>query len=245
MVLIFVIGLMIVKNQSPIGSAGLAQINPGVLNKVLYNPKIINVKKVTWAGHLFETGVLSTRQYKIDGNKGVQVTNSGFYAPSWAMPRSRLLDVNPNQKVKVTISGIFEGELESQNPKCTGSCMTTPSYHFSEFSIYLIDEDGNARGVSGMGTRDNVTGGNKRNQYKFTELTVENTGKEIIITNSSGLKLVYSKDLKYVTSDGHTELHRGADYGQINPNQNWNLRINCHVNGEGYCKLDIKDIKVD
>ncbi len=47
-----------------------------------YRKKVINVQKVTWAGHLFERGVLSTNQYKTTGNKDIKFTNSGFMLPA-------------------------------------------------------------------------------------------------------------------------------------------------------------------
>ncbi|MBI3535306.1 MAG: hypothetical protein HY072_07455, partial [Deltaproteobacteria bacterium] len=116
--------------------------------------RVVNIKKLTWAGHEFETGVLSTGQYKTDGNKDVKFTESGFYAPSYALPRSKLMDVNLNEKVKVKIAGTFEGQMDSPNTDCTGFCMTKEKYHFSEFGIYLIDESGNRQGIGGVGTRE-------------------------------------------------------------------------------------------
>ena len=224
------------------GEEQVAQITKW--GRLFYGQKLINVQKVTWGGRVFERSVLSTRQYKTDGNKDIKFTDSGFYAPSYSMPRSKLLDINMNKKVKVKISGVLEGEMKSSNEHCTGRCITTERYNFSEFSIYLRDENGNSQGMRNLGTRDNVTRGNTRSKYKFTELTVENTGEEIIVTDSSGFKISYSPDFKYITSHGQTEENHGGNYGKLNPNQKWFLVINCHVNGEGYCKLDVKDIQV-
>lgn len=207
--------------------------------------KQVNVAQVTWAGHKFERSILSTGQYKTDGNKDIKFTKSGFYAPSYAMPRSKLLDVDLNQKIKIKVLGIFEGGMESSNEGCTGGCITTERYHFSEFGIYLIDENGHRQGMRVLGTRHNISGGNTRNKYMFTELALENTGKEIILTDSSGFKITYSADLKYVS--GHNNImeeNRGGDYGRLNKNQKWFLGINCHVNGVGYCQLDIKEIQI-
>ncbi|MEK7174899.1 MAG: hypothetical protein AAB722_00990 [Patescibacteria group bacterium] len=226
------------------GNLALAQISKFKLERLLYRSKIINIEQRKWAERLFEAGILSTRQYKTDGNKDIKFTENGFYAPSWSMPRSKLIDVDLNQKTKVKISGTFEGEMRSSNDHCTGRCITTEKYRFSEFSIYLMDENGNSRGLRNLGTRDNVVRGNTRGKYKFTELTVENTGSEIVVTDSSGFKISYSLDFKYVTSHGQKEENKGGNYGKPNPNQKWFLVVNCHVNGEGYCKLNIKDIQV-
>ena len=216
-----------------------------IMNQIFWGkPEVVNVQQFTWAGHNFETGVLSTSQYKTDGNKDVEFTDNGFYAPSYSLPRSKLLDVNMNQKIKVRISGTFEGKMESPNTDCTGYCITTEKYHFSEFGIYMIDESGNRQGMRVLGTRHNIIQGNTRNEYNFTELTVEKTGEEIIVTDSTGFKISYSKDFNYVTTDAGKELNRGGDYGKLNQDQKWFLGINCHVNGEGNCRLNITEIQV-
>lgn len=208
-------------------------------------PEVVNVQQVTWAGHAFETGVLSTSQYKTDGNKDVKFTDTGFYAPSYSLPRSRLLDVNLNQKAKVKITADFEGEIKSMNEGCTGYCITTERYHFSEFGVYMIDESGNRQGMRVLGTRHNIIQGNNKDKYNFTELTVENTGSEIIVTDSTGYKISYSRDFNYVATEAGREENRGKyTYGLLNQDQKWFLGINCHVNGEGYCKLEVKEIQV-
>ena len=210
------------------------------------NAKIINKRSVTWGGHTFEVGMLQTGQYKTSGNTAIRFTDTGWYAPSYAMPRSTLLDVNLNQKNKVQVVGTFDGKMESSNEGCTGQCITTERYHFSEFAIYLIDEDGHRQGMRVLGTRHNVVQGNTRKTYAFTELTVENTGKEIVVTDSTGFAISYSPDFKYVsTTDSAREENKGGNYGTLNPKQKWRLVINCHVNGEGYCKLDIKKVIAD
>ncbi|TSC83254.1 MAG: hypothetical protein G01um101419_84 [Parcubacteria group bacterium Gr01-1014_19] len=243
LILLSGIGFVVSLTSNDSKDISLAQINK--YDWLLgYRKKLINVKQKKWVGHLFETAILSTNQYKTDGNKDIKFTDSGFYAPSYAMPRSKLLDVNLNQKIKLSIAGTFEGETRSSNDSCTGHCITTEQYNFSEFGIYVIDESGNRQGVRVLGTRDNIIRGNTRNQYKFTSLTVENTGKEIIITDSSGFALAYSPDFRYVTANSKTEENRGGAYGKLNKNGKWFLGINCHVNTVGYCKLDIKDIKI-
>jgi len=204
-----------------------------------------NLHKANWVGHEFEVAYLDTLQYKTTGNKEIKFSDNGWYAPSYSMPRSKLLDVNLNQKIKVKIKANFEGELKSQDPSCTGFCMTTERYHFSEFSIYMADESDNKQSMKGFSTRGNIILGNIRNEYKFSELIVENTGEEIIITDNTGFKLSYSKDFNYVTTEAGKELNKGGDYGKLNSNQKWMLVINCHVNGEGYCKLEIKEIVVE
>ena len=218
-----------------------------IMNQIFgENPKVVNVHQYTWAGHTFETGVLSTSQYKTDGNEDVKFTDNGFYAPSYSLPRSRLLDASMNQKIKVNIAGTFEGKMESPNTDCKGSCMTTEIYHFSEFGIYMIDESGNRQGMRVLGTRHNIIQGNIRSEYNFTELMVENTGDEIIVTDSTGFEIRYSMDFNYVTTKGiGKEENKGRfTYGLLNPNQKWFLGINCHVNGEGYCRLNITEIQV-
>lgn len=206
--------------------------------------KEVNIKQVTWAGHKFERGILSTGQYKTDGNKDVKFTNSGFSAPSYSLPRSKLLDVDLNQKIKINVLGTFEGGMESPNEGCTGGCITTERYHFSEFGIYIIDESGNRQGMRVLGTRENIVRGNSRSKYLFTELTIENTGSEIVVSDSSGFKLAYSPDFKYVTSGNSTEENNGTgNYNKLDIKKKWFLGINCHVNGVGYCKLDIKEIQ--
>ena len=203
-----------------------------------------SLHKTNLAGHEFELAYLNTQQYKTTGNKDIAFTKSGWYAPSYSMPRSKLLDVNLNQKIKLKITADFEGEMKSSNVDCTEYCITTERYHFSEFGIYIIDEDGNRQGIRVLGTRHNIAQGNSREKYKFTQLIVENTGEEIVITDSTGYTLAYSKDFKYITTEAGKELNRGGDYGKLNPDQKLMLGINCHVNGEGYCKLTIKEIQI-
>jgi len=216
--------------------------------------KIVDKKEVSWAGHKFEIGKLSTTQYQITGNSSIQFTNNGWYAPSFSMPRSRLLDVNLNEKVKVKVIADFEGHLKNMdtvNKDCGDNinwygakCKTTEEYQFSEFAIYIIDEDGDKQGIRVLGTRQNIEQGNTREKYKFSEFTIENTGEEIKFVDSTGFKFSYSKDLKYITTEGGTEENKGGVYGTVNLDQKWMLGINCHVNGEGDCKLEIKNIQV-
>jgi len=203
-----------------------------------------NLHKTNLAGHEFELAYLNTQQYKTTGNKDISFTKSGWYAPSYSMPRSKLLDVDLSQKVKLKITADFEGEMKSTNEDCTGYCITTEKYHFSEFAIYIIDGDGDRVGMRVLGTRHNIIQGNKQDKYKFTELVVENTGEEIVITDSTGYTLSYSKDFEYVTTEAGKELNRDGNYGKLNPDQRLMLGINCHVNGEGYCKLQIKEIQI-
>lgn len=222
-----------------------------ITNQILggNSKSIQNLHQVTWAGHEFEVAYLDTSQYQTTGNKDIKFTDSGWYAPSYSLPRSRLLDANLNQKAKVRITADFEGEMKSTNEGCTGYCITTERYHFSEFGIYMIDESGNRQGMRVLGTRHNIVQGNNKDKYKFTELTVENNGDEIIVTDSTGFEIRYSRDFYYVTTkDGGKEKNQGrftySPSGTLNTNQKWFLGINCHVNGEGYCKLDVKEIQV-
>lgn len=217
--------------------------------------KNANIHQKEIAGHPFELAYLDTTQYQTTGNKDIKFSDNGWYAPSYSMPRSKLLDVNLNQKIKLKVIGNFEGYLENMstvNKDCGeninwygAKCLTTEAYHFSEFATYLIDEDGNKRALRILGTRQNIIRGNSRERYNFSDLTVENIGEEIVITDNTGFKISYSKDFKYVTTDGGREENRGSNYGELNLNQKWMLGINCHVNGEGYCKLEIKDIQTN
>lgn len=221
-------------------------ISAGLKHLAGKNAQTINKRTLVWGGHPFEAGILKTRQYKTSGNSAIQFTDTGWYAPSYAMPRSKLLDVNLNQKNKVRIVGTFEGKMENPNTDCIGRCITTERYHFSEFGIYLIDEDGHRQGMRVLGTRHNTAQGNTRKTYKFTGLTVENTGEDIVVTDSTGYVLSYSADLKYVSGhEGKREENKGGNYGTLDKKQRWFLGINCHVNGEGYCKLDIKNVIAD
>jgi hypothetical protein len=178
----------------------------------------------------------------------VEFTNDGFRAGSYAMPRTRLLDVNLNQKIKVKIKADFEGGLDdsiaNSNEGCEGWCITTEQYHFSELGIYAIDEDGNKQGLRMFGTRRSIAEGNSSKDFAFTELTIENTGDEIIVTDNTGHKVLLTADLNYATGAGGEKIYVGADYGEMNQDQNWFLGINSHANGEGYTKLKIKEIQV-
>lgn len=227
-------------------------LTPGVIVNHLTGGKLNsmgNLHKVIWAGHEFEVAYLNTVQYQITGNKDIQFTESGWYAPSYSLPRSKLLDVNLNQKVKLKITADFEGEMKSTNEGCTGGCLTTEKYHFSEFGLYMIDEDGNRMGMRVLGTRHNIAQGNDKTSFKFTGLTVENKENEIILADSTGFEIRYSPDFYYVTTkDGGKEENKGrftySPSGTLNNNQKWMLGINCHVNGEGHCKLEIKEIQI-
>ena len=209
-----------------------AQIPVTKWQRSLYRYKLKDVKKVIWAGHSFERAILDTNEYRTSGNRSIKFTESGFYAPSYALPRSKILDINMNEKVKVTIRGTLEGELKNLS-----------RFNFSEFAIYLTDENGNAKGLRQLGSKHNAQSPNAP-KFKFSGFTVENTGTEIVITDSNDFSLTYSKDFKYVTDRGYKEKNYGGNYGELDPKQKWFLQINCHVNGEGFCRLDLKDIKV-
>ena len=205
--------------------------------------KATSTSQVTWAGHLFEIARLSTLQYDTSGNKDIKFTENGFAAPSFSLPRSKLLDVNMNQKIKIKVIGNFEGQLENMdtvNKDCNekinwhgAKCLTTEEYHFSEICIYLVDSKETKYGVRCLGTRDSITRGNIREHFNFDWFTLENTGQGIIFNDSSGFKL----DL---TNDTQTE-HKLTD---LDKNDEWRLRINSHVNGIGYSKLEISEIQI-
>lgn len=217
-----------------------------IISGIFRRPRVENSHEVTWAGHVFKVGQLRTSQYKSDG--AVEFTSDGFKAGSYSMPRTTLLDINLNQKTKIKIKADFEGRLDdsmaNSNEDCLGWCITSERYHFSEFAIYAIDEDGNKQGLRALGTRHNIVRGNSRKDFAFTELTIENTGERIIVTDNTGFKVSYTKDLNYLIDEGGKDIYIGADYGEMNQNQKWFLGINSHVNGEGYTKLKIKEIQI-
>lgn len=202
--------------------------------------------KVNWAGHEFEVAYLDNYQYKHSGNRNIKFIENGWYAPSYSLPRSKLLDVNLNQKIKIKIKADFEGEMKSTNENCINNCILTGDYQFIESGIYMIDESGNKQGMRLLGTRENIVQGNIRDKYHFTELTIENTGDEIIVTDDTGFKISYSRDFKSVSTGSGKEQNTGGGYYKtLNPNQKWVLGINCHVNAEGYCKLKVNEIIVE
>ncbi|MBI3412745.1 MAG: hypothetical protein HY051_01525 [Candidatus Aenigmarchaeota archaeon] len=200
-------------------------------------------KEVTWAGHPFEIGKLSTLQYPTSGNAGIQFTDKGFYASSYSLPRSKLLDVDMNQKIKIKVTGNFEGQLYNMSTVNAGcgeninyygaKCLTTEAYHFSEICIYLVDSRGTKYGIRCLGTRHNIMQGNTREHFKFDWFIVENTGKGIIFEDSSGVKL----DLTNDTKTAHSIL-------SLDKTDTWRLRINSHVNGEGWSRLEINEIEI-
>lgn len=194
-----------------------------------------NLHKVTWAGHNFEVGQLRSADYKSDGM--VEWTDNGFIAHDYSMPRSKLLDVNMNQKIKIKVIGNFEGELKSPVPSCASeSCFFESSYPFSEFAIYFVDSRDTYEikyGIALLGTNDRIAAGNVRNKFKFDWFSVENTGREIIFADSSGRKIV--------TDENSPTEHK---LSSLNQDDEWRLRINSHVNGKGYSKLAISEIQI-
>lgn len=195
-----------------------------------------NLHQVIWAGHNFEVAKLNSPYYKSDGV--VEWTSNGFIAHDYSMPRSKILDVNMNQKIKIKVIGNFEGKLESDVPDCTSEdCLFENSYPFAEFAIYFVDSRDSYEikyGIALIGTRDRIAIGHARSEFKFDWFTVENTGKEIIFEDSSGRKLVLDE-----SSQTHQQLN------VLNPKDEWSLRINSHVNGKGYTKLEIKEIQTN
>ena len=197
--------------------------------------RLENVHKVIWAGHNFEVAQLRSVDYKSDGI--VQWTANGFTAQDHSMPRTKLLDINMNQNIKVKVIATMEGRLDSEVPTCTSdSCTTEFDYPFSEFAIYLVDSrdtDKTKYGVALIGTEDSIAVGNVRDQFKVDWFSVEKTGNKIIFEDSSGRKII--------SDDNSPTDHKLSD---LNQNDQWRLRINSHVNGEGYTKLEIKEIQV-
>ncbi|MBI4010049.1 MAG: hypothetical protein HY361_02545 [Candidatus Aenigmarchaeota archaeon] len=230
-----------------IGAALILSSQPQNTAKEIFNviPTVIQAetKEVTWAGHPFEIGKLSTFQYPTSGNAGIQFTDKGFYAPSYSLPRSKLLDVNMNQKIKVKVTGNFEGQLYNMSTVNAGcgkninyygaKCLTTEAYHFSEICIYLVDSKETKYGIRCLGTRHNLIQGNIREHFKFDWFTVENTGKGVIVEDSSGIKLDFIDDM--------TTEH---SISSLDKNDKWRLRINSHVNGEGWSRVEINDIEI-
>ena len=77
-----------------------AQIPVTKWQRSLYRYKLKDVKKVIWAGHSFERAILDTNEYRTSGNRSIKFTESGFYAPSYALPRS-----------KISVDSIFQNLL--------------------------------------------------------------------------------------------------------------------------------------
>lgn len=194
-----------------------------------------NLHQVTWAGHEFEVAKLKSPYYKSDGT--VEWIDNGFIAHDFSMPRSKLLDVNMNQKRKIKVIANMEGRLDSNVPDCASeACLNEHEYPFSEFAIYFVDSRDDYEikyGIALLGTRDRIATGHTRDEFKFGWFTVENTGKEIIFEDSSGRKFVFDENTP-------TE-HKLSD---LNQSDEWRLRINSHVNGMGYTKLEISEIQV-
>lgn len=206
-----------------------------ILNRIirLSPDRMTDIQKTTWAGHSFETADLRSIQYRSGGP--IEWTGNGFVAGGSTMPRTKLLDVDFNQKIKVIIIANMEGELNSDNSHCKiPSCIIDSEYNFVELPVYLMDNDETKYGLRVLGTRHNIIQGNTRNKFKFTWFSVENTGKSIIFEDSGGTRL--TSDEIIVSSSKPSDL---------NPNDPWRLRINADVNGDGYAKLEIKEIRVN
>lgn len=195
-----------------------------------------NLHKVSWAGHNFEVAKLRSPYYKSDGM--IEWIDNGFIAHDYSMPRSKMLDVNMNQKIKIKVIGNFEGKLESDVPDCASeNCLSEHDYPFAEFAIYFVDSRDSYEikyGIALIGTRDRITAGHARSEFKFDWFSVENTGKEIIFEDNLGRKLVFDKNTP--------SEHKLSD---LNQDDEWKLRINSHVNGIGYTKLTISEVEID
>ncbi len=194
-----------------------------------------NLHQVNWVGHSFEVAKLRSPYYKSDGM--VEWIDNGFIAHDFSMPRSKLLNVNMNQKIKIKVIANMEGKLESDVPYCKdSSCLNEHEYPFAEFATYFVDSrDGYEikYGIALFGTRDRIATGHTRNEFKFDWFSIENTGKEIIFEDSSGRRFVLDEN-----SPTRQKL------SILNKDDEWRLRINSHVNGKGYTKLEIKEIQV-
>lgn len=194
-----------------------------------------NLHQATWGGYNFEVAQLRSQDYKSDGM--VEWTDNGFLAHDYSMPRSKLLDVNMNQKIKIKVIANMEGRLDSVVPDCKDdACRNENEYPFAEFAIYFVDSRDTYEikyGIALLGTSDRIGAGHTRDEFKFSWFTVENTGKEIIFEDSSGRKII--------TDENSPTEHK---LSELQPNDEWNLRINSHVNGKGYTKLEIKDIQI-
>lgn len=195
-----------------------------------------NLHQVTWAGHNFEVAKLKSPYYKSDGI--VEWIDNGFLAHDYSMPRSKILDVNMNQKIKIKVIANMEGKLDSVVPDCKDdACFNEHEYPFAEFAIYFVDSRDDYEikyGIALFGTRDRISTGHTRNQFKSEWFAVENTGKEIIFEDSSGRR--------FVLDENSPTEHK---LSILNKDDEWRLRINSHVNGMGYTKLEIKEIQIN
>lgn len=195
-----------------------------------------NLHQVSWAGHKFEVAKLKSPYYKSDGM--IEWTDNGFIAHDYSMPRSKMLDVNMNQKIKIKVIGNFEGKLESDVPDCTSEdCLNEHSYPFAEFATYFVDSRDSYEikyGIALIGTRDRIAAGHARNTFKLEWFTVENTGKEIVFEDNLGRKII--------TDENSPTEHK---LSELNRDDEWRLRINSHVNGKGFTKMEIKEIQIN
>lgn len=211
------------------GSSDIKQIWGNISNKSE------NIRQVRWAEHDFEIAQLQSSYYKSDGK--VEWTENGFLAHDYSMPRSKILDVNMNQKRKIKVIANMEGKLESDVPDCKDdACLNEHEYPFAEFAIYFVDSRDDYEikyGIALFGTRDRINTGHARDEFKFDWFSVENTGKEIIFEDSSGRKFILDENSP--TRQKLSVLNQGDE---------WRLKINSHVNGKGYTKLEISEIQI-
>ena len=184
----------------------------------------------TWAGH----------EFKVIKYNDVEFTNDGYMVGSNSHAKSKLIDVNVNRKIKIRVIADIEGKLESgeENKNCvTPECIRGHSYNFAEFAIYFADQSRifeNRYGIATLGTRHRIVAGNDRDEFNFTEFTIENTGDSIIFSDNSG---------ETFTLDKNTQTEHSLE--KLNKDETWNLHINSHVNGEGFTRIKIKDIVVE
>ena len=200
-------------------------------NKIYFDDIDLVVKKgdVEWADHTFSIAKTGNVEFVENGFKVFGRSNNDD-----GLATSKLVDVNMNQRIKVTVVGDFEGKYVSGE--------------WSEFAIYLAEKDAaffdKKAGIALLGSRDNVAqsdapraGENVRDEFKFEWFSVENTGDKIIIEDSSGRVIEENRGTE--KSSSHNVFER------LDSEKEWNIRINSHVKGEGETSLNVKEIIVE
>lgn len=182
--------------------------------------------KTTWVGHEFEIASSGNVTFT---EKGYEVFGKSNFDDS--LVTSRLLDVNLNQLIKVTIIADITGVYVSGD--------------WSEITSYIRYGENSKYGFALFGSRDHVCPlsyrmqglctteeANVRDEFNFTWFSIENDGKDIIFEDSSGRSFSMNEN----TDTEHKFPDRNVE---------WNLGINSHVKGEGSTSLKIKEIIVE
>lgn len=190
---------------------------------------------VTWAGHEFRIASSGNVEFVEDGYNVLGRSNSDD-----GLATSKLLDININQLIKVTVYADMKGTY------VTGD--------WSEFGIYLAEKEDsftdNKAGIALLGSRDHVDGSgapdagkNLRNEFSFEWFSIENTGDSIIFTDSWNRS--HEEPINEIRKDDKAKWSIQPLLQNLDQSKEWSIRINSHVKGEGSTSLRIKDIVVE